>query len=568
MNSIRERIAVARGEKKADIVLKNGQLINVFSGEIYPADIAIHKEHIAGIGDYEGEEEIDLNGRYVAPGFIDSHIHIESSLLTPPELAYSIVPHGTTAIIAGPHEIVNVLGVEGFKYMLEASAKLPLDVFFSVPSCVPASEFECSGAKLDEKDIATLLKKDRVIKLGEMMNFPGVLAGKKDIMEEIECADKCGIEGHAPGLIGKDLMGYAAAGISSDHETVALDEAREKLRAGIQILVREGSSAKNMEAILPLIDQVNQNFFCFCTDDVYPSDLVDGHLNVILKKAAALKFDPVTAIRMVTINPARFYNLKGHGALAPGYFADINVLSNLEDYGVDMVFKKGKKVAAKGRALFEVKEKKSKKVRETMHVKPFEIEALQVRAKSDYAKAIEVIPGQIMTKSIVAVVKKKDGLLISDPGSDILKIAVVERHKASGKIGIGLVKGFGFKKGAIATSFAHDAHNIVCVGVDEEDMISAIRRVVKLEGGKVAVSGGLVLAEMPLPIAGLMSDLPLTDVIKEQKKLEKICKDLGGKIEHPFGVLAFLTLSVIPELKITAQGLVDVTKFKIVDLFE
>lgn len=491
MNGLKERLAVARGEKKADLVLKNGQLINVFSGEIYPADVAIYKEHIAGIGDYSGEEEIDLNGRYVSPGFIDSHIHIESSLLTPPELAYATVPHGTTAVITGPHEIANIMGVEGLKYIREISAKLPLDVHFTIPE-----------------------------------------------------------------------------GLLFDHESTTAEEAKSKLRAGIQVLVREGSSAKNMEAIIPLINQANQGFFCFCTDDIYPTDLEAGHLNEILKKAILYNFDPMTAIRMVTINPARFYGLTGYGAVAPGYFADINVLSNLEDFGVDMVFKRGKKVAVKGKPLFEVKVKKNKAVRETMHVKPFEVEMLQVPAKSDYAKAIEIIPGQIVTKEIVAVVKKKDKLLVSDPGSDILKVAVVERHKSSGKIGIGLVKGFGLKKGAIATSFAHNAHNIVCVGVEDEDMISAIRRVEKLGGGKVVVSGGLVLGELPLPIAGLMSDKPLSKVVIEQKKIDRVCKEFGSKIDHPFGALSFLTLADIPELKITANGLMDVGKRKIIDLFE
>jgi adenine deaminase len=568
MNSLKERIAVGRGEKKADIVLKNGQLINVFSGEIYSADVAIHKEHIAGIGDYAGEEEIDLNGRYVVPGFIDSHLHIESALLTPGQLASAVVPHGTTAILSDPHEIANVLGVEGIRYMLEASEKLPLDVFFAVPSCVPASELETSGAKLRKEEIVSLLKKDRVLRLGEMMNFPGVLAGKKDILEKLEAACDVGIEGHAPGLIGKDLSAYAAAGISSDHETITLEEAREKLKDGIQILVREGSSARNLEAILPLINPGNSRFFSFCTEDIYPGDLAEGHINKIIQKAVALKLDPVVAVQMATINAARYFNLRGRGAVAPGYFADINVITNLEDFSVDMVFKKGKKVASKGRALFEVKTKKNKDIRETMHVKPFEVEALQIEALSEYAKAIEVVPGQILTKSIMAVVKKKGKKVISDPGSDVLKLAVVERHKATGNIGLGLVKGFGLRKGALATSVAHDSHNIACVGVEDEDMISAIRRVAKLGGGMVAVSGGLVLAELPLPVAGIISDKPLSEVLKKLKQLDKVCEDLGCVLDHPFGALSFLTLSVIPELRLTDKGLVDVTKFKIVDLFE
>ena len=569
MSSLKERIAVARGEKKADIVLKNGQLINVFSNEVYSADVAIHKEHIAAVGDYSGEIEIDLNGRYVTPGFIDSHLHIESTLLTPAELARTVVPQGTSAIICDPHEIANVLGVAGIKYLINSSDHLPLDLYFAVPSCVPTTDMETSGAKVKPEDIVSLLKNTRVIRLGEVMNFPAVLAGKKEVLEKLEFACEYGIEGHAPGLTGKDLSAYIAAGISTDHETMGLEEAKEKLRNGMQILVREGSSAKNMEAILPLINAANVGSFCFCTDDVSPADLAEGHLNSILKKAVALKLDPVLAVKMATINAARYYNLAWHGAVAPGYYADINVVSNLEDFAVDIVFKRGLKVASRGRPLFEVKTKKVKKVRETINIKPFEVEALAIKAtKSDYAKAIEIVPGQILTKSIVVSVKKKDGLVISDPDNDVLKLAVVERHKASGNIGLGLVKGFGLSRGALATSVAHDSHNIICTGVDDEDMISAIRRVARLGGGMAVVRGGLVLAELPLPIAGLMSDKPIKELLVKQNKLDQSAKDLGCRIDHPFGLLSFLALPVIPELRLTDMGLVDVNKFKFVDLFD
>jgi adenine deaminase len=418
------------------------------------------------------------------------------------------------------------------------------------------------------EDVVSLLKKDRVLRLGEVMNFPGVLAGRKDVLDKIEEASQFGIEGHAPGLTGKDLNAYVAAGITSDHETVALEEAQEKLKAGMQILVREGSSARNMEAILPLITLSNSRFFCFCTDDIYPSDLAEGHINKVIRKAVSLKLEPALAVQLATINPARYYNLRGYGAVAPGYFADINVISNLEDFEIDMVFKHGKKVASRGKALFEVKLKKKKEVRETINIKPLEPEALEIAARSDYARAIELVPDQILTKSIVATVKKKKNLVMADTDSDVLKLAVVERHKATGNIGLGLVKGFGLKKGALATSVAHGSHNIICVGVEDEDMISAIRRVARLEGGMVAVRGGLVLAELPLPIAGLISDEPLDKVLEKQKKLDKVAQDLDSKIEHPFGILSFLALAVIPELRLTDKGLVDVAKFKIVDLFE
>ncbi len=568
MNSLRERIAVARGEKKADIVLKNGQLINVFTGEIYPADIAVHKDRIAGIGDYAGEEEIDLNGRYIAPGFIDAHLHLESTLLTPGELAKALIPHGTTAIVCDPHEIANVLGVSGIKYLLAASKGLPLDVFFTVPSCVPTSELETSGARLSIENILSLLKNERVLKLGEMMNFPGLLAGKKEVIEKIEAACEAGVEGHAPGLSGKDLNAYVAAGISSDHESVSLEEAREKLKLGMHIMVREGSSAKNLVAILPLINPLNSRHFSFCTDDIYPNDLAEGHMNRIVQKAVTLKLDPAIAVQLATINPARYYNLKHYGAVAPGYFADLNVVSDLEEFNVEMVFKKGKLASQRKKMLFEVKPKKNKEVRETIKIKPFEPEALEIGAKSEYARAIEIVPGQILTRSIMVTVKKKNENLISDPDSDVLKLAVVERHKGSGNIGLGVVKGFGLKKGALASSVAHDSHNIICVGVDEEDMISAVRRIAKLEGGMVVVRGGLVLAELALPVAGLISEEPLKEVIEKLKKLDKIAADLGCRIDHPFGLLSFLSLPVIPELRLTDKGLVDVEKFKIVDLFE
>ena len=568
MNELRERIAVARGVKKADIVLKNGQLVNVFTSEIYPADVAIHKNHIAGIGNYFGKQEIDLNGRYIAPGFIDAHVHTESTFLYPGELARAVVPHGTTAIVSDPHEIANVLGVPGIKYLLDLSEGLPLDIYFTVPSCVPSTDLETSGARLRAEDIRSLLKNERILKLGEMMNFPGLLAANKDVLDKIEAACKVGVEGHAPGLSGKDLTAYVASGITSDHETTSLVEAKEKLQAGMQILVREGSSAKNMEAILPLINPSNARFFSFCTDDICPMDLAQGHLDKIIKKAVSLKLDPVIAIQLATINTARYFNLKGYGAVEPGYFADINILSNLEEFKTEMVFKRGKLVASRGRPLFDVKLKKKNGIRETIKILPFEVEALEVPARSDYAKAINLVPSQITTKSIVVSVKKKGKFIVSDTDSDVLKLAVVERHKASGNIGMGLVKGFGLKKGALATSVSHDSHNVICVGVEDEDMLSAIRRVAELGGGMVAVRGGLVVAELALPIAGLISDSPLKAVIDKQDNLEKAVRLLGCSVEHPFGILSFLALPVIPELRLTDKGLVDVGKFKLVDLFE
>lgn len=568
MSSINQLISVARGEQKADLVLKNGQLINVFSGEVYSADVAICGGLIAGVGDYSGEEEIDLNGRYITPGFIDSHIHIEGSLLTPPELAKAVVPHGTTAMICDPHEIANVLGLAGVKYMLEASKGLPVDMFFAVPSCVPPTSLETSGGRLNPSDIKALFKEDRVIRLGEMMNYQGVISGDKNVLAKLAAACDLGVEGHSPGLSGKDLNAYIAAGIYSDHESVKFDEAKEKLKAGMQILVRQGSSAKNLEAILPLITPANSRFFSFCTDDIMPTDLAQGHINSIMKRAVELKLDPVIAIQLATINPARFYGLKQHGAIAPGYLADINILSNLEDFEVDLVFKNGVKVASRGKPLFETKLKTPASIKRTVKMKPFEVDVFRLKAKSDYAKAIELVPGQILTKSIVVSVKKQGKLVVADPSSDVMKLAVIERHKGKGNIGLGLVKGFGLKKGALATSVAHDTHNIICVGAADEDMISAVRRVATLQGGLVVVRGGLVLAELPLPIAGLMSDLPLNKVLAKLHKVDQALKELGVKVPEPFGLLSFLALPVIPELRLTDMGLVDSSKLCFTELFE
>ncbi|MBN2058416.1 MAG: adenine deaminase [Candidatus Saganbacteria bacterium] len=568
MTLLKDLIAVANGQQKADLVLKNGQLINVFSGEIYSADVAVAAGYIAGVGDYTGEEEIDLNGRYITPGFIDSHIHIESTLLTPPELAKVIVPCGTTAMICDPHEIANVLGLTGIRYLIDAGKGLPVDMFFAAPSCVPSTELETSGGLIKAADIKTLFKDGQVIRLGEMVNFKGVLEQDKAVMAKIKAAGDAGVEGHAPGLSGKALNAYIAAGIGSDHESVGFDEAREKLKAGMQILVRQGSSAKNLEAILPLITPANSRFFSFCTDDILPTDLAQGHINAVLKRAVELKLDPVVAIQLATINPARFYGLKRHGAIAPGYLADINIISNLEDFKVDLVIKRGVKVASRGKPLFEAKSKAPASVKHTVKMKPFEVDAFGIKAKSDYAKAIELVPGQILTKSIVVSVKKQGKLVVADPASDVLKLAVIERHKGKGNIGLGLVKGFGLKKGALATSVAHDAHNIICVGAADEDMISAVRRVAKLQGGLVVVRGGLVLAELPLPIAGLMSDLPLNKVLAKLRKVEQSLKELGIKVEEPFGLLSFLALPVVPELRLTDMGLVDTNKLCFTELFE
>jgi len=568
--ALKDVISVAKGDKKADLLLKNGQLVNVLSAEIYPANVAIYKGKVVGIGDYEAEKEIDLNGKYICPGFIDSHIHIESTMLSPAEFSKATVSSGTTTVVADPHEIANVLGVKGIKYMLDVSKSLPQNIYFVLPSCVPSTKLETSGASLEASDLKPLLKNKRVIGLGEMMNFPGVCSKDEEVLAKIEMAlgSNVFIDGHAPGLTGKDLTAYINSGIRSDHECVKLEEAKEKLRLGMHIFVREGSDAKNMEALLPLITPVNSRFFSLCTDDIHPKDLAEGHINGVLKKAVTLGLDPIIAVQLATVNAARHFGFKELGAVAPGYNADITVVNNLHDFKVDIVLKDGEVVAEKGKAVFQAKQKRKALVKETIKVKPLKIEDLSVKAKEGNIRVIDIIPEQVVTSESLEEPNIKDKNVVPNIDKDILKLAVVERHKALGRIGIGFVKGFGLRRGAVAQSVAHDSHNIICVGASDEDILSAVRQVIKLKGGIVVVAGGLVMAELQLSIAGLLSEGSLLEVHEKIVKLDEAVKELGSGIPDPFGLLSFLALPVIPKLKLTDKGLVDVAKMEIVDLFE
>ena len=568
MANLKEFISVARGEKKADLLLKNGQLVNVMSSSIYPASVAIHKDRVVGIGEYEAEQVVDLNGMYICPGFIDAHVHVESSMLSPSQFTLATIQRGVTSIIADPHEIANVLGMKGVKYMIDASSKLPQNMFFMLPSCVPATSMETAGADLKAKDIKPLMRKDRILGLAELMNFPGVLGRDEEILNKIRATHGRIIDGHCPGLSGKDLCGYVVAGPSSEHECTTLAEAREKLRLGMQILVREGSSAKNLEELIPLISKGNSRKFSLCTDDRYPRDLVEGYMDKVLAKAVALGLDPMLAVQMATINTAEHFGLKSLGAVAPGYIADIVVVDNINNFDVDMVLKSGKVVVEKGKPAFKPVSKKKALVKETIHMKPLKIDDIRIKATGKYANVIELVPDQIVTKKAKAEVAVEGPHALSDVHRDILKLLVFERHKSTGNVGKGFVRGFGLKKGAIASSVAHDSHNIIVVGVTDEDILSAVRQVSKLKGGMVVVVGGLVLAELALPIAGLMSEDPLEEVVKQVNKLDAAAKEIGCTISHPFGTLSFLALPVIPELKLTDKGLVDVSEFKIVDLFE
>ncbi|MFC1496541.1 adenine deaminase [Candidatus Margulisiibacteriota bacterium] len=565
---LKELIDVAGGRKPADYLLKNCQLIDVINGEIVPTAIAVYKDKIAGIGEHPAKEIIDLNGQYVCPAFIDSHIHIESSLLNPVEFANEAAVHGTGAVIADPHEIANVLGIAGIKYMLEVTENLPIDFYFTLPSCVPSCKLENSGANLEAKQLAPLLKKERIVGLAEMMNYPGVIRGNQEIIKKIEMIRSKVIDGHAPGLKGKDLQAYIAAGILNDHESTTLEEAREKLKLGMYIKIREGSSEKNLEILMPMVNIKNNHFFSFCSDDLMAEDLKKGHINLLVKKAVKMGMDPVVAVRIAALNPALHYNLKKIGALVPGYFANFIIFEDLHEFKIRCVYRRGKQIVHKKELLHPHSLKKKSVVKKTFNVKPFKTEVFKIKALSTRARVIEVIPGQVITGSRLDVVKIKDGYVEANPDKDILKIAVVERHKGLGHISVGLVSGFGLKRGAIAQSVAHDSHNIICVGVQPEDMASAVRQVSKLKGGIVAVLGGFVLAQLPLAIAGLMSESKIDEVLTQLERLEHVAAELGSKIEEPFSTLSFLALPVIPKLKITDRGLVDVDSFKLVKLFE
>jgi adenine deaminase len=566
-NDLKHRIAVARGARKADLVLHGGSLVNVFSGEIYKTDVAVCGAKIAGLGNYEGRTVIDVSSKFILPGFIDSHVHIESSMLSPAEFARAVVPHGTTAVIADPHEIANVLGKTGVQYMLSASEGLPLDFYFMLPSCVPTTSLETSGARLTATDLLPLLKHKRVLGLAEVMNYPGVLNGETDILRKLKAFSHTVIDGHAPGLSGNDLSAYAGAGIASDHECTTADEARRKVRLGMTVFIREGSAAKDLEALLPAVTRANARFFTLATDDFQPGDLKRGGINLIIKKAVRLGLDPITAVQMASINTACHFGLRQKGAVAPGHDADMVVVDDLKNFGVEKVFKAGKLVAQDGTCTTLIRSTRHERTRRTVKMGPIEKQDLMVKARAGRARVIELITDQIDTKCLIMPVTAQGGYVVSDIRRDILKLVVIERHKATGNRGFGLLKGLGLKSGALAASVAHDSHNIITCGVADEDILAAVSRVQKLQGGLVVVNNRKVIAEISLPVAGLMSDKRLDLVADKLAKIDSAVRRLGVTCEHPFGILSFLALPVIPELKLTDRGLVDVKQFRFVDLF-
>jgi len=564
-----ELIDVAMGRKPCDLILKNGKIVNVFSGEIHSGGIGIYKDKIVGIGNYIAKKEIDLKGKHICPGFFDGHVHIESSMITPKEYAKAVVPKGTTSIVTDPHEIANVLGLEGIKYMLETSNGLPINVFVMLSSCVPATNLETSGASLSAFDLSLFLDSPNVLGLAEVMNYPGVMDKDPEVMAKISKAKNKRIDGHAPGLKGRGLNAYIAAGIKSDHECTTLKEASEKLKRGMYIMIREGTTAKNLLALLPLVKAENSSKFFFVTDDTSPRDLLkEGHMNSMIKRAIEHGIGPITAIQMATLNTSEYFKIDDLGAIAPGYKADMVVFDNFNEFNIEMVFKDGVLVAKNGKMIKRIAKPAKVQLRSTINVKWIELDDFRIRAKSKLAKVMRVVPDQVITRKGIEKIKEKDGFAVSDVKNDVLKICVIERHMASGNTGLGFVKGFNLRRGAMASSVSHDSHNIVVLGTNDEDMYLAAVRIVKLRGGIVIVNEGCVVEELSLPIGGLMSEEKLEVVADRVDKLNFEVGKLGCKLNNPFMTLSFLTIPVIPELRLTDKGLIDVKKMKIVDLFE
>lgn len=565
-----ELIEVARGLRPADLVLKNGNIVNVVSGEVIKGDLAIYKDRIVGMGDYEGHRTIDVQGAFIAPGFIDAHMHLESSMVTAKEFARAVVPRGTTSVVCDPHEIANVLGLDGIKYILDSSEGLPMDVFVMLPSCVPSTHLETGGATLSAKDLASLADHPRVLGLGEMMNVPGVLNLLPDVLDKLDLFSDKVIDGHCPQLTGKDLAAYVSAGISSDHECSDKEEALEKLRNGMHLMLREGTAAKNVAELAEIVTAQNAFSCHFCTDDRHPDDLInDGHMDAVLRSAVRSGITPILAIQMATIYTANYFRLREHGRLTPGSIADVVVLDSLESFEAILVLKNGKIVAERGSMVVELTETSTAYCAPSIKVDWSKLD-LKVRAENKEqvkVKTIGLIPEQIITLNLEYELPVEGGEVLPDLESDVLKIAVIERHHATGNFGVGFVKGFGLKEGAIASSVAHDSHNLVVIGTNDEDMLAAVKHIENLGGGQAVVAGGKVLADLPLSIAGLISPLSLEEVSKAGKECNAAAKKLGCTLDDPFMTMSFLALPVIPELKLTDMGLVDVNDFKVVPLF-
>jgi adenine deaminase len=566
--SLVDRLAVARGAMPAELALRNARLVNVLSGEIYVTDVIIQGSHIAAVGaGYSAKREIDLHGRYLAPGFIDAHVHIESSLCIPPEFARAVLAHGVTTVVTDPHEIANVLGLEGIRYMLERAKHGVLNMYVMASSCVPATHMETSGARLEAEDLEQLLNHKWVLGLAEMMNFPGVIYAEEGVLDKLVMFKSRVLDGHAPGVKGKELIAYVSAGIQSDHECTTIEEAQEKLRLGLTVFIRQGTTTHNLETLLPMVTTENHTRLCFCTDDRIPADLLDnGSIDWMVRTAIARGVDPMLAIRMGTINTANYFGLRDYGAIAPGKWADMIVFSELHDLRAEMVFRGGQLVAENGKMVYETPTLRALDLRSSMNVKMDGLD-FSIPAKS---KRIRVIGGsdtQVVTPHLIMDAKIVDGYAVSDVERDILKMAVVERHRATGNIGKGFINGFGLKRGALAGTVAHDHHNLVVIGVDDASMRAAVNAVIEMKGGLVAVDGDKVLARLPLPVGGLMSEQPIETVRHEYDMMIAAAQSLGSTMRDPLMAMSFMALEVIPSLKLTDVGLVDVEQFKVVELF-
>ena len=560
-----ELVSVARGDKPADLLIKNARIINTFIGETEQADVAIYGDRIAGIGDYDKAREVtDLEGAFLAPGLINGHTHIESSMLHPARYAQAVIPRGTLAVVTDLHEIANVCGPTGIRFVTDLARQLPFDMLFMAPSCVPATNLETSGARINSGDIKRILDHPRIIGLGEVMNFAGVITGDEEVLKKISAGKGKVIDGHAPGLTGRQLNAYLSAGIRSDHESTTLEEGGEKLRRGMYLMIREGSSEKNLDALLPLVTDNTYKRCFFVVDDRSCSDLLrEGDIDAVVRKAISRGLDPVRAIQMATINPAEYFRLHDRGAIAPGYMANFITITDLSKLEIDAVFYRGRPVGKQGKPLF-LAPPVTPELRDTVRIKSPTVRSLRIVATGETHPVIEIIPGQIVTRKAEEKVKVVDGAVVSDVDRDILKLVVVERHKASGNIGVGLVKGFGLKKGALASSVAHDSHNIIAVGTDDFDILKAIEEIRTLQGGLVVCANLEVLASLPLPIAGLLSPEPLDEVVSRYENVDKAAATLGNLPPSPFTILSFLALPVIPELRLTDLGLVDVNEFRLI----
>ena len=565
-------INVARGLEKADLVIKNANIVNVLSEEIYKGDIAIVDGVIAGIGEnYSGEKEIDVNGAFVSPSFIDGHVHLESAMMLPKEFASVVLPAGTTTVIIDPHEISNVLGLHGISFMHEAVKNLPMDVYTMLPSCVPATPFETSGFDLNSYDLSLLIDKPWVLGLAEMMNFPGVLNLDNNVMAKLELAKskEKRIDGHAPYLSGKDLCAYVASGVKSDHECTTPEEAIERIRLGMYVMIREGTAAKDLDALLPVLKNCNTRKCIFVTDDRHPSDLKE-HINGMVRRAVEAGVDPIKAIQVASLNTAEYFGLQNLGAIAPGYKADLLVLPDLKSFKPDIVMKNGNVIAHNGKLAIEIPQGEALAVRNSVNVRWITPEDFKISVNEPDGKigvkALEVIPHQLITKSVETEALVEDGNAISNIENDTLKICVIERHRATGNIGKGFVKGFNLKCGAIASTVAHDSHNMIVIGTNDADMYTAAVALIKCKGGKVVVKDGEIISELALPIAGLMSDREFDYVVDKCEELNQAAHSIGCELNDPFMTMGFLSLPVIPELKITDKGVFDTNKFDFIDV--